>query len=174
MITPRSFSDKLTIPVILISLAAIFFSCTQDEKKAAPTVYTPDSKPLYDSIVFMDSVLFHAYNNCDLAKFASLFDSSIEFYHDKGGLMTSLDTIIAGTKNYICGKVTRELVKGSLEVYPVPGYGAIEMGQHFFINNQEPKPDKPDIGKFVHTWKKENPQGPGGGEWKLTRVISLH
>jgi hypothetical protein len=158
----------ISVPVILISFAAIFFSCNQAEKNEATAVFRPDSKPLYDSIVFMDSVMFHAYNNCDLEKFKSMFDDDIEFYHDKGGLMTSLDTIIAATEKYICGKVTRQLVKGSIEVYPIAGYGAIEIGQHFFINNQEPKPDKPDIGKFVHTWKKEN------GEWKLTRVISLH
>ena len=158
----------ISIPVILISFTAIIFSCTQSEKNGLPKVYTPDSKSLYDSIVFMDSVLFHAYNNCDLEKFASMINADIEFYHDKGGLMTSKDSIMVGIQNNICDKVTRELVKGSIEVYPIAGYGAIEMGQHFFINNREPKPDKPDIGKFVHTWKKEN------GEWKLTRVISLH
>jgi ketosteroid isomerase-like protein len=158
----------ISIPVILIAFAAAIFSCNHAEKNEPAAVYTPDSKPLYDSIVHLDSVLFAAYNKCDLEKFASMFDDDIEFYHDKGGVMTSKDSIMAATKKYICGKVTRQLVKGSIEVYPIAGYGAIETGQHFFINNQEPKPDKPDIGKFVHTWKKEN------GEWKLTRVISLH
>lgn len=116
----------------------------------------------------MDSVLFGAYNICDLTTMADCFSSDIEFYHDQGGLMANKDSIMAATKKNICGKVTRVLIEGSIEVYPIKGYGAIEMGQHYFINNQEPPPAHPSIGKFVHTWKKE------GDKWRITRVISLH
>lgn len=156
----------------LFILMSVFTACTQQaavkEKEAPVVVYTPDSKQLYDSIVHMDSVLFGAYNRCDLPTMASCFSEDIEFYHDKGGLMTSKDSIMDATKKYICGKVKRVLVPGSIEVYPIANYGAIEMGQHYFINNQEPDTVKHAIGKFVHTWKKEN------GQWRLTRVISLH
>lgn len=116
----------------------------------------------------MDSVLFGAYNSCNLPAMANCFSEDIEFYHDKGGLMTNKDSIMASTKKYVCGKVTRVLVPGSIEVYPIAGYGAIEMGQHYFINNQEPANTAHPAGKFVHTWKNEN------GAWRLTRVISLH
>jgi hypothetical protein len=116
----------------------------------------------------MDSVLFGAYNICDLPSMADCFSKDIEFYHDKGGLMTNKDSIMAATKKNICGKVKRVLVEGSIEVYPIKDYGAVEMGQHYFINNQEPPNNHPSIGKFVHTWRNEN------GEWRLTRVISLH
>ncbi|MGB5008316.1 MAG: nuclear transport factor 2 family protein, partial [Ferruginibacter sp.] len=105
---------------------------------------------------------------CDTVTMASCFSEDIEFYHDQGGLMTNKDSLMLATKNNICGKVTRVLVSGSIEVYPIANYGAIEMGQHYFINNREPKPKYPSIGKFVHTWKKET------AGWKLTRVISLH
>jgi hypothetical protein len=50
--------------------------------------------------------------------------------------MTSKKDIINATKKNICGKVTRELVKGSIEVYPVKDFGAIEIGLHKFHNNQ--------------------------------------
>ncbi len=155
---------------ILTFAITFIVSCTapKTEDKKTNTAYTPDSRELYDSIVHMDSVLFGAFNVCDLPTMASCFSEDIEFYHDQGGLMTNKDTIMAATKRNICGKVSRVLIAGSIEVYPIANYGAIEMGQHYFINNQEPKPDKPSIGKFVHTWKKEN------GKWKLTRVISLH
>jgi hypothetical protein len=151
-----------------IALSILFFACTNPKQPESKAVYTPDSKELYNSIVHMDSVLFGAYNICDTQTMADCFSDDIEFYHDKGGLMTNKDSIMAATKKYICGKVTRVLVAGSIEVYPIAGYGAIEMGQHYFINNQEPKPDQPSVGKFVHTWKNEN------GKWRLTRVISLH
>jgi hypothetical protein len=36
----------------------------------------------------MDST-FHAYNSCDINKQALIYGESLEFYHDKGGLMTS-------------------------------------------------------------------------------------
>lgn len=149
----------LTIVVGMLS------ACAAKNEKVA---YKPDSVELYNSIVHMDSVLFNAYNICDLETMANCFSTDIEFYHDKGGLMTSKDSIMDATKKYICGKVTRVLIEGSIEVYPIAGYGAVEMGAHYFVNNQEPKPDHPSIGKFVHTWKNE------AGQWRLTRVISLH
>ena len=152
----------------IMALSIIFFACNNAEKLNSKADYVPDSKELYNSIVHMDSVLFGAYNICDMPTMTDCFSEDIEFYHDKGGLMTNKDSIMAATKKNICGKVTRVLVAGSIEVYPIAGYGAIEMGEHYFINNQEPKPDHPSIGKFVHTWKNEN------GKWRLTRVISLH
>ena len=152
----------------IVFFMLVLISCnTQTEKKIA-SEYKPDSKELYNNIVHMDSVLFGAYNICDLPTMADCFSEDIEFYHDKGGLMTNKDSIMAATKKNICGKVTRVLVAGSIEVYPIAGYGAIEMGAHYFLNSQEPKPDHPSVGKFVHTWKNE------AGKWRLTRVISLH
>ena len=157
-----------TPAILFFVLAIILFSCKPVEKKETASKYFPDSKALYDSIVQMDSILFTAYNNCDTITFASLVSADLEFYHDKGGLMTSKDSLMIAIKNNICGKVTRELVKGSIEVYRISGYGAVEMGEHFFHTNREPEPAEHKIGKFVQLWENEN------GSWKLTRVISLH
>lgn len=154
--------------VFFVIYIFVLFSCNTQTKNENTARYIPDSKALYDTIVRMDSVLFGAYNVCDLPAMADCFSENIEFYHDKGGLMTSKDSIMAATEKNICGKVKRVLIEGSIEVYPIKDYGAIEMGQHYFINSQEPKPDHPSIGKFVHTWKNE------AGKWRLTRVISLH
>lgn len=152
---------------ILIHVLVLFTACTTSiVKTEAP--YIPESKELYDSIVEADSIFFNAYNNCDTLTMASMISENLEFYHDKGGVMTSKDSVMDAMKKNICGKVTRELVKGSIEVYPIAGFGAVEMGKHFFHNNQEPEPAEHSIGKFVHLWKKEN------GTWRLTRVISLH
>jgi hypothetical protein len=116
----------------------------------------------------MYSVLFGAYNVCDLQTKADCFSEKIEFYHDQEGLMNNKDSIMAATKKNICGKVTRALVKGSIQAYPIKDYGAIKIGQHYFINNQAPPQPHPAIGKFVQTWKME------AGKWRLTRIISLH
>ena len=139
-------------------LIPILFSCTTSQAQ---------SNNLYDTIVKLDSSFFHAYNTCDTTKQKEFYSDSIEFYHDKSGLSTSKKEIIENTKKYICGKVTRELVKGSIEVSPLPGYGAVELGSHMFHNNQE-KNDVPHPGKFVIIWRNSN------GKWAITRVISLH
>jgi hypothetical protein len=74
-----------------------------------------DNQELYNEIISMDSVFFHAYNSCDINKQALIYGESLEFYHDKGGLTTSKQEILDATKQNICGKVTRELVKGSMK-----------------------------------------------------------
>ena len=132
--------------------------------------YKPDDPALYDMIVKLDSIFFSAYNSClvNLDKYASFYSDSIEFFHDQGGLSRSKAEIVEATKKNICGKVTRELVKGSIEVYPIKGFGAVEMGLHIFHNNQEPPPKDPKVGRFVLIWQ----QTKDG--WKISRVISLH
>jgi ketosteroid isomerase-like protein len=115
----------------------------------------------------LDSAFFHAYNHCDLEKQAAFYADEIEFFHDKSGLDTSKENILANTKKYICGKVTRSLVPGSLEVSPIPGYGAVVLGMHTFQNNQE-KGATSRPSKFVIVWRNKE------GTWKITKVISLH
>lgn len=153
-------------------LSIIFFisacSTAKNNKSSFIQTYKPESKELYDTIVYLDSVLFEAYNTCKLGVFDKYFSEDIEFYHDKGGLTTSKKELLQSLKNNICGKVTRELVKGSIEVYPIHNYGAVQMGSHMFHNNQEPAGTPSRIGKFVHIWQHKN------GEWKITRIVSLH
>lgn len=122
---------------------------------------------LQDTIARLDSIFFNAYNTCDIKTQTDFYSDSIEFYHDKSGLSTSKKDIIESTKKYICGKVTRELIKGSIEVSAIPGYGAIELGSHQFHNNQE-KNDTPHPSKFVIFWREKD------GKWTIAKVISLH
>jgi hypothetical protein len=129
--------------------------------------YSPPSRELHDQIVRMDSILFDAYNHCKLDVIDQLFSEDIEFFHDQGGLSTSQKDLVNAIRNNICGKVQRELIPGTIEVYPIANYGAVEMGWHQFHNNQEPNA-KPHPSKFVMIWKKEN------DKWVMTRVISLH
>ncbi|PZF74881.1 nuclear transport factor 2 family protein [Taibaiella soli] len=162
----KRFSTAIT--VLLMVIAA---SCSSSKKQAYDYTrnYKPADKQLYDTIVQQDSIFFDAYNTCgtNLDKYASFYSENIEFYHDQGGLMTSKQDIVEATKRNICGKVTRELVAGSIEVYPIKDYGAVEVGLHKFHNNQEPDaPSKP--GRFMIMWKHEN------SVWLITRVVSLH
>jgi hypothetical protein len=152
-------------------ISAFWVSCNSPKSIYKITKnYKPDDHQLYETIVKLDSTFFGAYNTCgtNLAKYGAFFSENIEFYHDQGGLMTSKQDIIDATKRNICGKVTRELVKGSIEVYPIKDFGAIEIGLHKFHNNQEPIGTPSKIGRFMVIWENKN------NEWKITRVISLH
>lgn len=137
--------------------------------KALPD-YQPEDQALYDTIVKLDSAFFAAYNTCQvhLQEYADFYADSLEFYHDQGGLSTSKKDVVDATQRNICGKVTRELVRGSVEVYPIRNYGAVEIGLHIFHNNQEPPPPHPKVGRFVIVWHHTN------AGWKISRVISLH
>jgi hypothetical protein len=134
---------------------------------AGERVYVPDDKELYNTIVKMDSVLFDAYDNCKLDVSEAMYSDSIEFYHDRGGLLTSKKILIESLKNNICGRVTRRLVKGSIEVYPVPNFGAIEIGEHGFDNKLEPDAPK-TTARFIIIWQYKE------GKWFVSLVLSLH
>jgi hypothetical protein len=160
---------KPTLPTAFLAIALlILFSACSTSRNVKVSPYVPDSQSLYDTIVKWDSIYFTAYNTCDLARQRSIFSDSLEFYHDKGGLSTSKSDIMEALQKNICGKVTRELVPGSIEVYPIKAFGAIEMGIHRFHNNQEPPGTPSHPGKFVIVWQHTN------NTWKITRVISLH
>jgi len=119
---------------------------------------------LYDELARMDRELFDAaFVECDQAKFSSLFTDDAEFYHDRTGASYRDDV----KKLRSCPRengVTRTLVPGSLEVYPIKDFGAIQMGRHTFVRAGEPGAE---IAKFVHLWSYSE------GKWRLSRVMSF-
>ncbi len=144
----------------------VFFAlCTALLLSASAQAQLPNSDPLYQTVSGLDTALFDAYNHCNLARMGSMVAEDLEFYHDQTGLALGRQSLIDGVKNNICGKVQRELVAGSLEVYPLKGYGAVEIGVHRFSHPDDPN----NIGeaKFVQLWRLKD------GNWQLTRVISF-
>ncbi len=143
-------------------LALVFFNtATAQEKKVAPT-----SAALYKEIEQMDEIMFEAFNKKDFEKFKSLFTEDLEWFQDNGGLL-SHETVFTNFSNMFKNenKLTRKLVKGTLEVHPIKDYGAIEIGVHEFRHTEN---GKEEIGtfKFLMIWKKKDNQ------WKISRVIS--
>ena len=133
----------------------------------ASNAQVAEDSELYQKVLALDKELFDAYNTCDIKTQARLMDENMEFYHDMVGLETSKSNVLKSIKANICGKVTRTLVQGSVEVHEIPGFGAVEIGMHKFHNNQEPDA-KSMPSRFISIWKK------GDSNWTLTRVISLH
>ena len=120
---------------------------------------TPAPGPLFKNIQSLDTQLFEAYNHCDLEKFGSFLADDLEFYHDKTGLSRGRPALVDGIKNNVCGKVTRELVPGTLEVYPIANYGAVEIGVHRFHHPGHEEPGSVGEAKFIHLWQNKD----GGG-----------
>ncbi|HKV61414.1 MAG TPA: nuclear transport factor 2 family protein [Candidatus Acidoferrum sp.] len=129
----------------------------------AQSVAQPD--PLFETIHSLDTKLFDAYNHCDLTTMGAMVSDDLEFYHDQTGLSVGKAPFLAAIKQNICGKVERTLLPQTLEVYPLKGYGAVEIGIHRFHHSGHPEDGMGDA-KFVTLWQNKD------GAWKVTRVIS--
>lgn len=151
---------KPLLYAFLISLL-VTISVSAQEKKVAPT-----SLELYKEIERADSILFQAFNRQDMATFKAMFTKDLEWFQDNGGLIpykTVFENFGNTFKNE--NKLSRVLVKESLEVHPLKGYGAIEIGSHQFRHFEN---GKEEVGtfKFLMIWNKKD------GQWKISRVVS--
>lgn len=159
----NKFKIITTSAVLTLVLLAMSFTA-----EVSPVGKVAASDGLYATLYALDQRFFQAYNTCDMDTQSELLAEDIEFYHDQGGLSTSKAQILKGTKENICGKVTRTLVPGSLEVSPIAGYGAAIVGLHKFENSTEPEGSKSKECRFAAIWKETN------GHWQMTRILSLH
>ena len=145
--------------LILIFLITVTLSA--QEKKVAPT-----SLELYKEIEQADSILFQAFNKQDMITFKAMFTEDLEWFQDNGGLIpykTVFENFGNTFKNE--NKLSRELVKGSLEVHPIKDYGAIQIGRHQFKHIENGKLETGTF-KFLMIWQKKDEK------WRISRVIS--
>ena len=67
----------------------------------------------------------------------SIFRPWLNFIMIKGGVTWDRKTVIANTKQWICGKVKRELLPASFKVYPIKDYMArLQKANTGFANYQ--------------------------------------
>jgi ketosteroid isomerase-like protein len=122
--------------------------------------------PLRDEIAAADAAMFAAFNAHDADGLGAWFASDLEFYHDKDGrisyghVMQGFRTIFARNDG-----IHRELLKETLEVYPVKGFGAIEVGSHRFCHVENGRDDCGTF-RFAMVWRKDADQ------WRVSRVLS--
>ncbi len=133
----------------------------QNERKVATTQIE-----LFNKVVNLDSSLFAAYNSKNLNLMKTYFTKDLEWYQDNGGLI-DFEKVFSNFQSIFNRDydLKRNLIRESLEVHPIEGYGAIEIGKHQFKHIEN---GKLEIGtfKFVMIWKNDN------GNWKISRVIS--
>ena len=125
-----------------------------------------ESDQLIETIAQMDTAVFDAFNAHNVDRLMSFFTDDLEFYHDTGGLTGYQQTTDNFRKLFTnVPDIHRDLVPGSLEVYPIKDYGAIELGVHRFTHTENGKKETGSF-KFLHVWRK------AGDSWKIARVIS--
>jgi len=149
--------------VLLLSIFIYSSALAQNQiqKSAAIT-----KNELFNKIANLDSLLFAAYNSKNLDLMKNYFTSDLEWYQDNGGLI-GFEKVFENF-NSIFNRdydLKRSLIKESLEVHLIEGYGAIEIGMHQFKHIEN---GKLEIGtfKFLMIWKNDN------GNWKISRVFS--
>lgn len=142
----------------------------------AQSVTIPTGDTLTAEIRTADTALFKTFfEECDPAKFAGLMTDDVEFYHDKGGKMFSNAKQFVDSYTQQCEarkapdawRSRRELVPNSLHVEALPGWGALEEGDHLFYERQGNGPEHL-AGKahFVQLWQRV------GDWWKVSRILS--
>lgn len=152
---------NLILLLLTFSTSTIVIAQSQNERKVAATQIE-----LFNKVANLDSSLFAAYNSKDLDLMKTYFTKDLEWYQDNGGLI-DYEKVFSNFQSIFNRDydLKRNLIKESLEVHPIEGYGAIEIGKHQFKHIEN---DKLEIGtfKFVMIWKNDN------GNWKISRVIS--
>lgn len=149
---------KIVLAAGLVLALASFGAQSPTEKSAPPE--------LFETIVRADRAMFDAFNAHDVDLLMSMFSDDLEFYHDKGGFTNRLQTREGFAKMFgNSPDIRRNLVAGSLHVYPIKDFGAIEIGTHRFCHTENGKDDCGNF-PFVMIWKKS------GDSWKVSRVIS--
>ena len=144
-------------------LLATLLICCANGAWAAPG---PVSERLHAEIEAMDTAVFDAFNRKDLDAIMTFFTKDLEFYHDKGGVMDYEGNRRASKRLFENNKtLKRTLVPGTLQVWPIKDYGAIQTGEHRFCQGPSGQDDC-GVFKFLHIWKRVD------GAWKLTRVVS--
>ncbi len=135
--------------------------------------FAQDTGTLYQEIKKMDSLYFSAQNNCDLEMYDFYLSEDFEFFHDVAGKTSSKDdemsdmSIFCGDEQRNRQPIRRQLTEGTLQVFPMDNFGALEFADHlFYLQIPDGTEKLIGSGKFTALWKEIN------DEWKLTRVIS--
>lgn len=147
--------------------------------QSAASVAVPSQPDLTAQIAKADEGVFDLYFSgpCDAVKFRSMLTPDVEFYHDVAGFnVRSADEFVANYTEKCRGRadpnslrIRRQLVAGSLKVDPVPGWGAIETGEHWFYarNGTKDVEHLVEKARFAQLWVLGS-----DGKWRLSRVFS--
>lgn len=148
---------------VLVMLVSVVLA---SGRAVAQTAAAPDV--LLATMQALDTAVFDAFNHCDapgkLAEHGRYFASDVEFYHDTGGVTWTRAAMLKNTRQFVCGHFRRELIPGSLRVFPIRDFGALVQGTHQFCQFDSGRCD--GLADFSILWRQQK------GRWRITRVLS--
>ncbi|MGY3089166.1 ketosteroid isomerase-like protein [Hymenobacter sp. UYAg731] len=168
--------SPIAVLLLLLALAGPTAHGQSTPRKAGPggapqPAAAPAPKPLtkeelYQTVARLDTEMFAAFNAHDVNKLMAYFADNVEFYHDKGGLANFAQTKEGFARLFAQSPdISRTLVAGTLEVYPVKDYGAMHIATQRFCHVENGREDCGNS-KFVMVWQQQ------AGTWRITRVVS--
>jgi hypothetical protein len=156
----------------------LLFLLAAAQAAPVPEATVPDQPALTRQIAERDSEFFKLFfEGCDPARARSMMADDIEMYHDKDGFVwRGADAAVADyakscteRKKPDAWRSRRELVRETLRVDPVPGYGAIEDGEHLFYERKGNGPEHlAGRAHFTQLWALGR-----DGAWRLARIFSF-
>ncbi len=147
--------------IVLLISAIVVCACRPSPNLSV----APANSSLYVQIQVMDDSLTARFNAHDADALMSLFARDVEFYHDVQGLQ-NYEALTAGFRGlFRSGSDIRRERIGALEVYPIRGYGAIEVGIHRFCHSEGGRQDCGSF-KFLQVWRS------GSSGWQIARAVS--
>jgi ketosteroid isomerase-like protein len=155
----RKSSRFLLLPILFASSSNRIPAADQTQSKST-------SGPLFEAIARMDRHLCAVFNAHNVDRLMEMATKDLEFYEDTDGLKgyqqcyDEFKKLFAGNED-----LRREVVDGTIEVYPIKDYGAIEVGQHRFCQRENGREECGTF-KFTMLWQKSD------DSWKIARVIN--
>jgi len=148
---------------ILLCLACLLPAAAPAAEPAEATAGKPD---LRTEILRADEELFDAFNRADVDTMGKIFAPDLEFYQDDEGLANYRQTLDDLREMFARSNGTRrELDDSTVEIRPIKGFGAVEIGTHRFCHREYAQDICGEF-RFVHIWRNTS------GQWQLARVIS--
>lgn len=161
---------------LLASIIGLAFVAQAHAQSPAPPPM-PEGAALTEAVRAADAELFALFfTGCDPEKLRGMVTDSLEFYHDKGGVtanngaefVTEYAKSCEAKKAPDAWRSRRALVPETLHVDPVPGFGAMEVGEHLFYERKGDGPERlAGRAGFAMVWQWAD------GRWKLHRVLSF-
>lgn len=155
------------IPFAMAVLAAL---------QPAPAPVLPDGAALTEVVRARDAEFFALlFEGCAPERLRTMLTPDFEMYHDRGGVVaTNAEMFVADYRQSCTARAApdawrsrRELVAPSLNVHPVPGFGAIEDGEHLFYERRGDGPERlVGRARFTQVWRLTD------DGWRLARVFS--
>ena len=141
-----------------------------------PAPVMPEGTALTEAVLAADAAFFDTFfQHCDPVRVEAMVTPDFEMYHDKGGVVARDGaTFVADYARQCSARLApdawrsrRAPVPETLHIDPVPGFGAIEEGEHLFYERRGDGPERlAGRARFVQLWR-WSPEG-----WRLARVLS--